>query len=333
MDLSAREIILEKEIVWEIKTETDPNNEIKSFYGYLKKEKELFDRPRPVKQLSTVGFVIIFLILFLIYQLLSFFDFLSDFLNNEPIGPVGIQSEEFSLLLIATTLATSLGVILSITFIIFKYFIIKAHWSRFHDQTLALIGRLDEEGILEHYISFKRTDDAFQFKMKRISIDFQIQWLFPFIFDAFPPLLLEISLLSFLLPFSISTLVSFFILFFSFDWFSFIFSSVLMVAVIFGFISSIYSMVHSWRKYDWIRNLMIDRQQEIRNLMIDRQQEIIHTLILQQEDNLEILMNKQNLTRLEQMHSFPLPAFVRISATFPVLGSFIGYLIGLLIIK
>jgi hypothetical protein len=97
---------------------------------------------------------------------------------------------------------------------------------------------------------------------------------------------------------------------------------VLMIAVIFGFISSIYSMVHSWRKYDWIRNLMIDRQQEI-----------IHTLILQQEDNLEILMNKQNLTRLEQMHSFPLPAFVRISATFPVLGSFIGYLIGLLIIK
>jgi hypothetical protein len=137
MDLSAREIILEKEIVWEIKTETDPNNEIKSVYEYLKKEKELFDRPRPVKQLSIVGFVIIFLILFLIYQLLTFFDILSDFLNNELIGPVEIQSEEFSLLLIATTLATILGVILSITFIVFKYLIIKAHWSRFHDQTLA----------------------------------------------------------------------------------------------------------------------------------------------------------------------------------------------------
>ncbi|MHA2096963.1 MAG: hypothetical protein ACW98F_20310 [Candidatus Hodarchaeales archaeon] len=322
MDLSAREIILEKEIIWKIKKEIDSDLKLKSFYEYLKKEKELFDRPRPIKQMIIVGIGIVFLLIFLFYQILTFIDFSFDFLNNKPIGPLGLQSEEFSLLLIATTLATILGVTLSITFIIFKYLLTKAHWSRFHDQTLALIGRLDEESILENYISFEKDTDISQFKLNKISIDFQIQWLFPLIFDALPPLLLEISILSFLLPFSISVIVSFFVLLATFDWFSFLLSCVLMVAVIFGYITSINSMIHSWRKYNWLRNLMIDRQQEI-----------IHKLILQQADNLEILVNEQNLTRLEKMHSFPLPAIVRVSATIPVLGSFVGYLIGLLIIK
>jgi len=95
-----------------------------------------------------------------------------------------------------------------------------------------------------------------------------------------------------------------------------------MGAVIFGFFTSINTISRSWSKYIWIRNLMINRQQEI-----------IHKLILQQADNLEILVNEQNLARLEKMHPFPLPAIIRVSTILPLLGSFIGYLIGLLIIK
>ena len=95
-----------------------------------------------------------------------------------------------------------------------------------------------------------------------------------------------------------------------------------MIAIIYGFYTSIRGISRSWSKYTWIRNLMIDRQQEI-----------IHKLILQQADNLEILMNEQNLTRLEKMHPFPLPAIIRLSAILPLLGSFFGYLIGLILIK
>ncbi|MFX0087592.1 MAG: hypothetical protein ACFFAU_18220 [Candidatus Hodarchaeota archaeon] len=322
MDLVAREIKLEKEISWKMKEEIGTNYEIKNFYDYLKKEKELFDKPRPIKQLSFVGIGLTILVLFLIYESFLFLDFFYDFLENNPIGPEELHSMEFSLLMVVTTLATILGLIFSITFIIFKYLLTTAHWSRFHDQTLALIGRLDEERILENYITFKRNDKTSSFLMNKISIDFQIQWLFPFIFDAFPPLLLEISLLSFLLPFSVSTSVSLLIYYISFDLVLLIISCGLMIAIIYGFYTSISGISRSWRKYIWIRNLMIDRQQEI-----------IHKLILQQADSLEILMNEQNLTRLEKMHPFPLPAIVRLSAIIPLLGSFIGYLIGLLIIK
>ncbi|WP_455465271.1 hypothetical protein [Candidatus Hodarchaeum mangrovi] len=322
MDLSAREILLEKKISWKIKEEISSNYIVKSFYDYLNKEKEFFDKFRPTNQLFLIGIGLIFLILFLLYEILLFINYLLSFLKNEPIGPEPLQSVEFSLLLIITTLATILGLILSIAFIIFKYFLTKAHWSRFHNQTLALIGRLEEERILENYITLERNDNASFFKLKKISIDFQIQWLFPFIFDAFPPLLLEISLLSFLLPFSISTIVSLLVYIIAFDFFLLIISCILMVAIIFGFFTSIKAISHSWSTYIWIRNLMINRQQEI-----------IHKLILQQADNLEILVNEQNLTRLEKMHPFPLPAIIRVSATLPLLGSLIGYLIGLLILK
>ena len=139
----------------------------------------------------------------LIYEILLFINYLFNFLENEPIRPERLQSVEFSLLLVITTLATILGLILSIAFIIFKYFITKAHWSRFHNQTLALIRRLEEERIIENYITLEENENTSYFKLKKISIDFQIQWLFPFIFDAFPPLLLEIRyfLFFFLSPF------------------------------------------------------------------------------------------------------------------------------------
>ena len=113
MDLAAREINLEKEISWKIREEINSNYEIKNFHGYLKKEKELFDRPRPIKQLSFVGIGLTFLALVLIYEILLFLDFFYDFLENEPIGPEALHSLEFSLLMVVTTLATILGLILS----------------------------------------------------------------------------------------------------------------------------------------------------------------------------------------------------------------------------
>ena len=322
MDLSAREIALQKRIYWRIKEEINFDPKTESFCDYLKKEKIEFDRPRPINQLLFVGFVLIFLLLFLIYEFLTFINYSMAFLEDEPIGPEPLHSPEFSLLLVVSTLATVLGLILSIMFIIFKYLLTKAHWSRFHNQTLSLFERLDEAEMLDNYITLEINNNKSFFILKKISIDFQIQWIFPFVFDGFPPLLIEISLLSFLLPFSVSTLVSFITLFFAFDLPSLILSIIFIVAITFGFLTSINSISRSWSKYIWIRNLMIIRQQEI-----------IHELILQQADNLEILMNEQNMRRLESMHPFPLPAIIRISTVLPLLGSFVGYLIGLIIIK
>jgi hypothetical protein len=66
--------------------------------------------------------------------------------------------------------------------------------------------------------------------------------------------------------------------------------------------------------------------------MINQQQELIHSLILEQADNLVILRNQNNLATLKTMSIFPVPGLIQFSAIVPLLGSFIGYLIGLTIV-
>jgi hypothetical protein len=315
---SEGEIVLDQALYWAVKDGISYNNENENFVNYLKKEKEIFDCSRPIKQILVVSIFILMLIFTLLNALIAAGQIILNFLQGSYVEASGFQPEVFTIITIATAIAACLGITLSIVSLGFRYFFTKDKWSRFHDQTLALFERLQKKGLLDNYIVFEEYEGKKRFKLSKISVDFQFRWLFPFIFDSFPPLLNELLLLSFLLPFLISTILT---LIFNSELSILIFFSLILLIILVGIYGSVTAILKSWRSYHWIRISMINQQQEL-----------IHSLILKQADNLVILRNQNNLAALKMLSIFPVPGLIQFSAIIPLLGSFMGYLIGLTIV-
>ena len=323
MSEANRYVELEDGFFWIMKDEIQYDSVKETFYDYLVKEKTVYDRYRPLNKLAPVIGVIITLIFTSLYSVSAFIDLiLSFFVDGSFVGPPEFQSEFFSLLIITSIFASILGQLLVVFMLTFKYFFTKDNWSRFHDQTLLLSERLVDINLLNEYVEFSTNEDGQKgFKFKKLSVDFQIEWIFPFIFQDFPPLLFEIMLLSFMFPFSIATLVSLIVALSTFD---FLVSGIMLILfslIILGVISNSKTIYKSWSNYSLIRNAMIDKQHAI-----------IHNLALQGENDLSILRNEYNLARLVKMHPFPLPSIFRITTFIPLVGSLLGYVVGISIL-
>ncbi|MFX0052437.1 MAG: hypothetical protein ACFFAJ_14345 [Candidatus Hodarchaeota archaeon] len=318
MSVTEGDIVLEKALYWAFKDKITYNKENENFVTYLKNEKEIFDRSRPKSQILIVSWIIAVLFLTLLNALLAASFIIFEFLQGDYAEAPGFQPEVYTIIMVATAIPAILGIALSIISLGFRYFFTKDKWSRFHDQTLALFERLQKKDLLNDFIVFEEYEGKKRFKLSKISVDFQFSWLFPFMFDSFPPLLNELLLLSFLLPFSISTILT---ILFNSELFILIFFTFILLLIFVGLYGSITAILKGWRTYHWIRISMINQQQEL-----------IHSLILEQADNLVILRNQNNLATLKTMSVFPVPGLIQFSAIIPLLGSFIGYLIGLTII-
>ncbi len=312
-----REIPLDKGFFWSCKDTIPFDHKQESFYDYLTKEKSTLDKHRPRRTLLQVLGLVSILLILLISSVITFFDsIILFFVEGVFIGPQEVQSELFSLMIIASLLASILGQILAIATLSFKFFFTQKHWSSFHDQTLALVKRLTDAGIIENFIQYE--SEKKRFKLTKVSIDFQIQWIFPFLFLEFPPLLFEVLLLSFLLPFSIATIVSLIAAYFSSDILTIIISVALLALIVFGIFNSTFTIAKLWLNYH-----------KLHKSMVNRQEELIHSLVLNSADDLTILRNEKNLDRLKSMHPFPLPAIFRLTAIIPLIGSLIGYIVGI----
>ena len=320
MSKTDRYITLEDDFIWHIKTDVHYDPEKETFFDYLVKEKVIYDRYRPLNKLLPVIGTIIALLITILYSTSTFIDLLlSFFIEGNFVGPPEFQSEIFSLLLITSIFASILGQILVVFMLTFKYFFTKEKWSRFHDQTLLLAERLANTNLLNDYIQFTTNkDEQNGFKLKKLSVDFQIEWIFPFIFQDFPPLLFEIMLLSFMFPFLIATLVSLIVALSTLDLLVSGLMLILFGFIILGVISNSTTIMRLFSKYSFIRNAMIDKQHAI-----------IHNLALQGENDLSILRNEYNLARLVKMHPFPLPSIFRITTFIPLIGSLLGYVVGI----
>ncbi len=184
MSEANRYIKLEEDFIWKIKTEILYNSVKETFYDYLIKEKVSYDRNRPLNKLAPAIGAIALLLITSLYSTSMLMDFMiSFFIDGNFLGPSQFQSEFFSLLVITSIFASILGQLLVIFMLIFKFFFTKDNWSRFHDQTLLLAERLVNTGLLDEYIIFTESKDVKNgFKLKKISVDFQIEWVFPFFF-------------------------------------------------------------------------------------------------------------------------------------------------------
>ena len=321
MDHLKEDVLLEDGFFWKIKKDIPFEEKSDNFVDYLKKEKGRFDRPRSWYQkiLALIGSLIlgftgIGAVLFAIEVIIDVFA--GEFVNPDVFE--GLPSEISAGLIFATSIGTFLGCFLTTVTFLNRAFSTKSNWSNYHDLTLSLFKRLENVDLLDNYVVLDRTNGKKRFQLKRMSFDFEIDWVFPFIFADFPPLLFELLLISFLLPFFVTTTISLFIAILSSDFVYFLFMALLVLLILFGFGETGLAISRSWRKYRTILNALILKQQEV-----------IHSLILEGKDEMTIIRHQNNLTRLISTHSFPIPQLIRISAIIPLLGSIIGYLVAL----
>lgn len=321
MNQLEKKIILEEKLIWKIKKDIPYDKKSENFVDYLHKEKERFDRPRFKHQkilallISLIlGFLGLGSALFAIDQITDIF--LGNYVNPEALQ--NIPSEISAGLLIAVGIAAFLGIVFSIVAILYKSFISQSNWSSYHKQMMSLFKRLENADLLDEYITYKEDNGRKRFHLIKISIDFDIKWIYPFIFGEFPPLLFEFLLLSFLLPFLVTSSISSFFALMQLDLFTVLLNSFLLMMIFFGISQSGLAIYRSWQKYNLILSSMISNQQEV-----------IHLLILRKSDEMTIIRHQNNLTRLVSMHSYPIPQIVRISAIIPLLGSLTGYLIAI----
>lgn len=321
MDLRETNVKVTEGLFWEIKQGIEYDEKSETFLDYLLKEKEKFDHPRPRNQKLLAVFTSLLLGFFCLITVLFFIDLVSVVLLGTFVNPeeLRILPPEISAgLLISTAVATILGISFTIITIIYKVFLSKSKWSSYHDQMISLFRRLESAGLLEFYITLNKTNGKKRFQLQNISIDFNLEWIFPFIFDDFPPLLFELLLLSFLLPFFVVTSISLFFSLLDFEFFYFLFMIMLLLSIFLGFEQSGIAIYKSWKKYSVLSGSLISKQQEV-----------IHSLVLEEKDELTIIRHQNNLKRLISIQSFPLPQLIRFSAVIPLLGSLVGYLIAL----
>ena len=320
MEQLEQNVTLEEELYWEIKEDLTYDKS-ESFADYLQKEKMKFDHPRPMSQ-KTFSLIISIILGFTgLSSLIFSIDVISSVFFGTFESPEAFSSVPSVVsagLEISIGFATVLGISSSIITILYRAFFSKPNWSSFHDQMLSLFKRLEHVGLIESFITFDEMNGKKRFQLKKISTDIDIEWIYPFIFDDFPPLLFELLLLSFLLPFFVSTTISLFFAIIDWAWFLVLFLSSLLLLILFGFTQSGLSIYRSWRKYNTILNCLIYKQQEI-----------IHSLILNKSDEITIIRHQNNLNRLISMSSYPIPQLIRISAIIPLFGSLFGYVIAI----
>ncbi|MFX1254435.1 MAG: hypothetical protein ACFFCZ_22675 [Promethearchaeota archaeon] len=314
------DITLKEELYWPIKSEIPYNDKSENFADYLQKEEEKFNIPRS-KTAKILAIILSLVLIFVsLLAIIATMDLIIELIiGSIPTGEIipGIPNEVSIAIQIAVLIATALGCIFASITIIYVNFFTQKNWSMFHNQLLALCRRLEKVDLLENYIIFQKDED--RFRLTKISTDWELEWVFPFIFTDFPPLLIEILLMSFLLPFSLSTLVGIGFAIAAQDLLTTIVPCVLMIPIIFGFYKALPAIYHILRIYYLVRKAMIIKQQEK-----------LHSLILEKADELTILRNQNNLSRLLSRHPFPLPSLIRITAIVPLLGSVVGYLIGVI---
>ena len=180
---------------------------------------------------------------------------------------------------------------------------------------------MKETNQIQSYLTYEA--EKKRFKLNKISIFWDIEWVYPFMFRNFPPLILEIFVLTLVIPYSflignesLSLLSSGSSGDLTTDAFAII-ATIILVLLVFYLIRRI---IQDYSRYNRIKYFLIERQKVK-----------IFQLVQQKEDASVIIMNQNNLNRLNLMGSFPLPAIFRIAPFIPpIVISVLGVLFALI---
>jgi len=304
------------------------NREKNSIVSYLKDLRE-FDKSSASKPSNIAKLFVSFLavLMFGVFSVIFFGEALSQIMN---VFQNTILISDYNYLLnlgiprlfvapvsiFSFLLAGSIMLLADIFFIL--SFILGVHksWTKYHRQMLILTDKLQEMGILEEFFIYQKEKKAFQ--LKQMSIIWEVEWVYPFLFKTFPPYFFSIgeisiysfTLISLILPIfvSITTLnvpILIFLLFLAS--FMFVLGS-----------SRTKKIIQFYRQFKKLQNELI-MQQEI-NLV---------RLICESNYNPSLVhINRENLNRLVNERSIPTTfPLLPLSIILPIFSAIIGYVI------
>ena len=223
------------------------------------------------------------------------------------VAPVSI----FSFLLAGSImLLADIFIILSLVLGVHK------NWTKYHRQLLILAEKLQEKDILDDYFVYQKEKKSFQ--MIRMSIHWEMEWVFPFLFKNFPPYfhavgelsLYVFAMISFILPtiVSITTFnVPILILLLSLSFFIFVLGS-----------SRSRMILQLYIRFKNLQNKLVMQQET----------KLVDLICGMNPDTLLVHVNRENLNRLVNERSIPTTfPLLPLSLILPIFSAIIGYVI------
>ncbi|MHA2306867.1 MAG: hypothetical protein ACXACU_15910 [Candidatus Hodarchaeales archaeon] len=223
------------------------------------------------------------------------------------VAPVSI----FSFLL-----AGSIMLLADIFFILSFILGVHKNWTKYHRQMLILAEKLQEMDILEDFFVHQKDKKAFQ--LIQMSINWEMEWVFPFLFKSFPPYFHavgEISIYSFAL---ISFILPIFVSITTFN---------VPILIILLFLASFMFVLGSSRTQKVIQ--LYRRFKNLQNQLVIRQEKKLVDLVCDDHDNHSLVhINRENLNRLINERSIPTSfPLLPLSIILPIFSAIIGYVI------
>jgi hypothetical protein len=215
-------------------------------------------------------------------------------------------------------LAGSIMLLAEIFFILAYIVGVYKNWTDYHEELYRLVKKLREMDLLEEFFILHKETQSFH--LKKMSINWEMEWVYPFIFNTFPPYFHEMgeisiyifSLISLPLPIlvSIATLNK-----------NLIFLPILLGIALFLFVMAFWrsrKLIQTYRSFKIIQKILIKRQQD----------KLLHLLFQENVDQLLIHLNRENLYRLASERSIPTSfPLVPLSILLSIFSAIIGYVI------
>ncbi|MHA1978602.1 MAG: hypothetical protein ACW98I_16995 [Candidatus Hodarchaeales archaeon] len=193
---------------------------------------------------------------------------------------------------------------------------VNKNWTKYHRQLLILAEKLQEKDILDDYFVYQTEKKSF--KMIGMSINWEMEWVFPFLFKNFPPYfhavgelsLYVFAMISFILPTIVSiTTFNIPILIFLLSIASFIF--------VLGFLRS-RKIIQLYKRFKNLQNKLIMQQET----------KLVDLICSMTPDTLLVHVNRENLNRLVNERSIPTTfPLLPLSFILPIFSAIIGYVI------
>jgi hypothetical protein len=216
----------------------------------------------------------------------------------------------------AFLLAGSIMLLATVFIVLIYLFGAYKNWTSYHRQLLSLAENLKGKESLEEYFIFNTKKKSFQ--LVKCSIEWEMEWFFPFLFQNFPPYFQEVgeislyafTLISFLLPIFVA-ITTFNILLLI----PMLFLTILILTL--GYLRT-QKVIKLYRQFKNVQNQLIQKQEE----------KLVGLVCDETIDPLIVHVNRGNLSRLVNEKSIPTTfPLLPLSILLPIFSAIIGYVI------
>lgn len=318
--------ISELKLFYEVNPNIPFNRKKNTFVSYLKDLREYDKKSRP-SDVATLSLNFLAVFTFGVFSVLFFGEAISQIMrvfqntflisDDNYLLTLGIPRLFVSPVSIFAYLLAGSIMLLADIFVILSL-ILGAHknWTNYHRQLLILAESLQEKDLLEDFFVYQKENESFQ--MIKMSIEWEMEWVYPFLFQNFPPYFQEVgeislyifTLISFILPISVA-ITTF---------------NVPILILLLLLTSSIFILGSSRTR----KVIQLYRQfKTLQNQLIQRQEEKLVDLVCDETiDRLIVHVNRENLNRLVNEKSIPTTfPLLPLSMILPIFSAIIGYVI------